>query len=336
MGSTIVTAKKVAFINSSTGVLFYALFEQTYESNVFPQRPRWGCRHFGTAESCMRRIICDAAATEGGILKGKGRSTPTAWLKQWREEMAAPTRLEGSKVKGRFGPGLYAIDPEKQDAATAVLAEHGIQVTDDQFEIDLTTHPQALQDLIEKARVSAWKFIDGSAFHSTPEEWAGYNPAKQKADPLLVTVFYAKQETRSEREHWAIYPSGEIRSLGWAYNAIETLIRDFAIPSEMLKPGSAESMMRAVRARVETESIEMPPDQVIVATRSDAPNWWNGSSYDSLAQKLHRVGASLSTTMKEVVGSDALFELSRLPMAMLRFPKLAEVAVTPQADLLAA
>ena len=57
MGSTITVGKHAAAFRAADGLVYYALYEKTYESNVSPKTPRWSCVHFGTLDSAIKRIF---------------------------------------------------------------------------------------------------------------------------------------------------------------------------------------------------------------------------------------------------------------------------------------
>ena len=341
MGSTIELRQRAGAIVAANGTIFYGLFSETYESNVYPKTPHWGCMYFGDAAGCMRRIIQIAAATEGGMLKGpKGNMTPTSYLNRWRKALAEPFALTLNRVSSTVGEGFRKIDPKHHDAMVTLLGKHGQSLSSDgAFEIDLVEKPALLQEILEQLNVGAWRFIDGLRCSNDVIDWAGYRPVQCASDDLDVKVFYAQQTVNEERNHWVVLPNGKVEFFGWAYSTIDYLIREYATQSELAQPGSAESMIRKVRRLVEQESTAMPLDQPISACRNKAEQEWNARSYDSLAKKLQRSASQLSTTLKEVIGSDALYELTHLPMSMLQFPQLAAYAKErkfSQVDLFAA
>jgi hypothetical protein len=97
-------------------------------------------------------------------------------------------------------------------------------------------------------------------------------------------------------------------------------------------------MISQIRTRVEKESTAMDLDQPIIVYRDKAESDWNIRTYDQLAKKLQRECSQSSTTLREVLGSDALYELTHLSMEMVCFPQLASsTKSTPtQMDLIAA
>lgn len=339
MGSTSIKARKVAVIETKKGP-FYALFESTYESNVFPQTPTWGCRYFGTIAGCMDRIIRDGAVAEGGMLKeAAGHVTPSAYIKHWREAFATPTQLEVNKVTGRLGTRFHDVKPDHHEAVGEVLATHGVSVDDQQsFVIDLMEAPEAMQSILDKHLAPAWYFFDGHDWSSHDRSDLGYvTPRAAAYLKTLPVKIYFIQARNEEREHWILWPNGEVTRMGWAYSTIEILINEFATESERQRPGSAENMIRVIRQAVK-EAITFDDGQKVTISSTEATSNWLKRLYKELANKLGLEGEEITTTLGQIRQADAVYQFKHLSLGMVRFHGLTESAPVPtvQQDLLAA
>lgn len=338
MGSTYSVEKQAAALVAPNGVIFFALFERTYESNVFPQTPHWCARYFGTAEACMARIIASAIDCEGGMLKeaGGGYTTPSAYIKHWREALANPSTMRKSVVSAEFGNGIYVISDDKRTAIEAILAKHGHPgIVDNKVTIDLGKQPELLQEIID-ARTSAWKFIDRSNVrHESAKDWAAYPPPLCEGDVPEVSVFYI-QESNHDREHWVLM-DGQMHGLGWSYSTIGRLIERFGPPSEKARPGSVESVIRAIRAAVK-KAVPFPKEQRVRIDGSKAEDSYRTSAFESFAAKLGMEGVkAVETTVRDILAADALYGFCSMTRDMVTFLDHPAGPPAPvQQDLLAA
>lgn len=320
MGSTIVAARSIAALNTLKGQ-FYCLFSQTYESNSFPRTPSWGCNFFGTAEACMRRIIVEASATEGGILKEvSGQVSPSAFIKHWRREFNYPMTLKNMIVRANFGTSYRELPFDKKDAVCSLLDQHGLELHENTVILNLFQNSDVFQALIETHHLSAWKFLGGMDFQSPCQSNLIYAPELQNSpyEVLPVRVWYIDQPGH-EREHWLISEDGKKTYTGWAYNTIECLIRTYAVESERQRPGSAENTIRLIRKTVANASL-LPDDCSVSINRSAATENWQKTSFDSLARKLQRECSSVSTTIGEIRKSSAIYDFAHMPENMVAFP----------------
>ena len=341
MGSTYAVQQRAAAMVAANGAIYYTLFEETYESNVFPQTPRWSANYFGTADACMIKAVLWSSAAEGGCLKGRsGNITPSGYLKKWRDALANPVTLDKTKVSAQIKEGFRTIEPAHKDCITSILARHGIIMdAEDKFEIDLVEQPEVLQEILDATNLGGWRFFESYNFTNQEAPWASYAPAKQKAKSLTdVHVFFAIPETNQEAEYWLVYPNGEVKHVGWEYSAIQGLITELATRSEKEVPGSAENALKQVRQIVTSEKLQFPVDSPITIYRDKAKSSWHISSFDDLAVQLGQPGTTqISTTLKEVLLAGAFFKLKYLSNEMIDYRQVfTPASIAPQLDLLAA
>ena len=127
MSSTISTARRVAATRMPNGQVAYFLFEETYESNLYPHTPHWSCVGIGALEDSLRRIFGLASSCEGGCLKNpSGRMTPEGYAATWLKELANPFQLRASRHRLAVGNGTFdALTPDSVGRAASALAETG-------------------------------------------------------------------------------------------------------------------------------------------------------------------------------------------------------------------
>lgn len=337
MSSTYSVGKKAAVIAAINGTLYYALFEQTFESNVFPQTPRWSAIYFGTAAACMDTIIKYSAACEGGCLKERGGdTTPSAYIKHWREALANPVELASDRsLTASFGNGIYKLDPESRPQVEALLSKHGHPgVEGDKLVLQLPTHVELLADLAA-AGTPTWRFLDESGTYSYPNPQLGYQPAAAKGEVPAFSALYAKDKPSYDSEFW-ISAEGSILGTGWHYSTISHLIHRFVRPSEARFPGSAESAIKQIRAVVK-EAVPFPNGQRIEIDCTKAPHRWQAETAERLAEKmgLPKDQTLISTTMGDILAKEVLYEFKSLAPEMITFPDM-PAGAAQQLDLLAA
>lgn len=339
MGSTYSVAKKAATIVAANGTLYYALFEQTFESNVYPRTPRWSAVYFGTAEACTAKAVQWSASAEGGCLKGaSGNITPAGYLRKWRDALANPVTLTRTKVCAQIKEGFYSIEPKHRDTIAAILNKHGLNLSDDKLEIDLVEKPAALQEILDATQLGGWRFFENYDFSHNEAPWAKYAPDKTKAKPIDVRVFYVVPEKDHEPDYWLVYPNGEVSYAGWEYSAIQKLISEYATQSEKERPGSAEHMIRQVRQCVTEERLPFPENVSFTICRDSLSSKWHQDSFQKLASGAGQPDVTrISINMRDVLQAGTFRELKYLPPTAVDFRQAFKPkSSSEQLDLLAA
>lgn len=260
MGSTYVTGKSAAACMDEDGRVFYRLAERSHESNVFPQCPQWGAVFFGTYEQCMDYVIRAASAVEGGCLKGDAR-TPTAWIKQWRDQLAHPIQLEKGVLEANFGEGIYELPQGHRERVIAQFESFDLSpITGIRLLLDLNAHGalQALSQLFAQRLegIHAWRFWRYASSYGVPCVDLGRPAAVQGKIALDVQVFKLPVPSLcdSEFDHAIVTPTGT-RMTGWAYSTMQAFISEDAAALERNFPGSAETAIRAFRKQVESAPV---------------------------------------------------------------------------------
>lgn len=260
MSSTYVVGKSAAACVDEKGTVFFLLAEQSYESNVHPRTPHWCNTFFGTYETCMARMIRSAGSIEGGSLRGDAR-TPSAWIKQWREELANPVRLDKSVVEAEFGSGLYGLPEQHRAAVNVLLASYGFSAADGpKLSIDMNSDGalRLLADLTDGRFEGfyAWRLFRNSVYYSAPFPELGTPippPAKVALDVHVYTLPGAST-CKTEQEHVIVGRDG-VRLTGWEYSTVDSFVSNEVVELERAHPGSAETAVREFRKVLKVKTV---------------------------------------------------------------------------------
>lgn len=319
MGSTYSVGKKAAAVVGPDGTIYYALFEQTYESNVHPRTPHWCAVGFGTAADCMAKIVEWSAACEGGCLKGQGGNiSPSTYIKQWREVLATPVEFAAEVVTAEFGGGTYKFGEDDRHAISAILARHGHPgIQNDKMSIEVRRQPELLAELIREKRY-AWRYFDIGDARTLTADWASYAPKAGKSEVPHFEVFHIPPANREEPEHW-VRLEGKLHHTGWDYSTIQFLIKRFAVEAEKKVPGSAEFVIKQIRETVKQKR-PFSMDQRITIDPSRIKEDWRKSQFKHLAGKLAlSENAVIETTFRKAREADAEYELCGMPDEAVTF-----------------
>ncbi|ARJ66124.1 hypothetical protein WV31_10840 [Magnetospirillum sp. ME-1] len=259
MGSTITCRRRAAAVPSSNGPVYF-LFEETYESNVLPHRPHWGCAHIGDAASSLKRIFAYGSSCEGGMLRTRsGTITPEGYIQSWLKELAEPFLMAGS-TSLRRSTGEYdwrGIDPQKLAGLRPLLSaeEAAAFEAGEYVRMDCVADAERLAAIVASG-VTAWRLIDGG---SVPGDWAmrhpelGHAPAPSKACPLDQPQAYRLPDgdnvlLRDEKGIW--------RCAGWDYSVVGGFI-ERAWETELAMPGTYRKRIKAYREAI-TAALPLP------------------------------------------------------------------------------
>ena len=254
MGSTITVGKHAAAFRAADGLVYYALYEKTYESNVSPKTPRWSCVHFGTLDSAIKRIFDLGSECEGGMLCGpaKRQILPENYIRAWLKLMKAPQAMLERPVTLRTGSSS-AFSSETCARAAAVFNQAGFGFIADAITQRKTVSPDLYACAGPLARLWAdkivhpWRILeDGPGLNSTTAPSLGYNPCRARAFTVRpVEAYKADENTILMRD-----ADGSWRIAGWAYSIVGDYVRSLAAEEQSL-PGSYRTRIEAFRAALE-------------------------------------------------------------------------------------
>lgn len=268
----------------------------------------------------MDRVIRHATACEGGCLKESGGdTTPSAYIKHWRAALAAPVALQARVVSASFGINLYTLDPKLREQTAQILAAHahpGIDGDTVRFEIE--AQPALLQALVEAGH-HPWRFLEPES-SCIDASWAAYQPTPCVGIEPVVSVYVVPPENNWEPEYWFQVENGAVINGGWAYSTVSKLIDIFARPSEAAHPGSAEDVIRRIRAKVKSAQQLASFEPICIDARVNCASYELGIDRE-LTEKLGQQGEdNIATTLGAVLSAGALYQLRSLPDRMVRFP----------------
>ena len=342
MSTTHVIGKRAAVCTDESGVRYFLLSEQSYESNVWPRTPRWSARFFGTFEDCMRRIVNWSGCCEGGSLSGTAR-TPGAYIKQWREALAAPVELAKSVRTARIGTGLYEVPEALREAFNQVFRRHGFsEPVGNEMRIDMNA-AGALALIAELTSGSVdglyiWRLMDAGTSYMMPRPELGVAvPARTKAPMPDVQVFTFGAERQGMDPEHLLVVDGRATMTGWAYSTVGAFLSNCVADAEAKTPGVAEQMLSAFRkimgaapalAGSVTVTIRKPAEDAEGAR-------WHLEKFEQIRSATGHVdGPTLTVSMRELYTANIAHVLRYLPDSLVDFDVASKAAT--QLELLAA
>ena len=127
MGATIITGKIAAAYKDASGVIWYSLYEETYQKRDYPHIPKWECIYFGALEGAIEKIFKYGSVCEGGLLRSRsGALLPENYISSWLNELANPVQYEPGDITLQISDSWSASIPKTQaDASYAILHRFG-------------------------------------------------------------------------------------------------------------------------------------------------------------------------------------------------------------------
>lgn len=195
MSSTIVIDIRVHAFERDTQTTIYVVYENTYESNVYPHTPRWGCSVVGTYEQVMAWAVLSAYYCDDGGLRGpRGSITPSYYLGKLLTAMQQPLRQLPVEVELTYGENFSSLfGPSKIDFARAVFVKHN---REQDFNSIVSGKPLLLNfqelDLLldlfsfnpEFGNLSAWRLFSSIHDHTGPAPELALSEKGKSQKPL--------------------------------------------------------------------------------------------------------------------------------------------------------
>lgn len=277
----------------------FALWAETYESNVHPRTPSWSLHHIGDKNSTMAFVLRSAAGCEGRMLRyhKESHTPPERLVRRWRQALSAPSIASIHMVAIRFGPSYRELDAKCFGAIRTILErypasgatcslEHGLSID--------TNKPGAWDVICELvARSTDTSVFPWRVFpRSKPPAGEFYEamglpvPAAPRRSrdvtcrgrrvPRVFDVYAALQAdsslletTKASRSYLAIYLDGTAH-VGWPCELIDRFARGRAISAELAEPGVAERLISAARERIRQATL-LPSNAVLTIPRPTKP-----------------------------------------------------------------
>ena len=252
MGATVTCQKAVAAFKLPGGIPIYVLFESTYEKNVTPHTPSWGCCWVGRIEGALKRIFGYAADCEGGLLQTRrGATTPEGYITDWLRCLAAPATMPDQAVRILCGASyLDTISPDRIAGAAALLTSHGLAEESRTLqeggnaELRLHRDAEAIAALCGAGLASSFRLLDMVRPPDGPacDPRLGYAPARagrvETTVPTLLKLGDNDLLVQAADGTWDV--------AGWVYDLVGRHVRE-AWQRELAAPGEYRTSIAALR-----------------------------------------------------------------------------------------
>lgn len=271
MSSTIVTNRLAAVFDHphNRGDRIWVLFEETYESNVYPHTPRWCARSIGRIQGTMQMIFGDAAYCEGGMLRDRrGSISPETYIRRWYRALRHPVempprdiRIRREELRTRFRmPDDPTDDQRWEDFSERmrVLGREDIPLAlDGGTEVILSLHEDIELVLAiygsspdRSALLAPWKAFGGewAPVHSPKSEVGYYPPGGQIPSPEIPRAY------RINLDALVMPEEGKWRGAGWDYSAVGSYVRGLW-ETELRAPGSFEVLIPPFREAIRAAAL---------------------------------------------------------------------------------
>ena len=329
MSSRYVTGKKAASIgDTGSGAVFYAIFEEGYDSNIFPRDRRWGAALFAPAEKCMAAIIEVSPSCEGGSLKGpNGDITASAYVKQWRGTLRNASALATETVTLRFGEGTRRLSPENRSAIDKLLVACGRSaIQSDTLEINLLEpgSVELLGSMVEMQAttgVAPWKCLDvGDVRQAGLGIGVKLSPCpKVSLEGVGVWRIPNAAVGSFQEDNFIISIGGKASFAGWQYATVGRFIYNFVMGAEAATPGVAEGLIREFKQMV-VASPSAPADTKVVLRRGGkGVRKHHTERFDQMAKALGLAGECIDTTIGQLAEAKQVYDLGNLCESQVTF-----------------
>lgn len=256
MGATIFTRQHIEVLPLADGTNAFVLWEEHYESNVYPHNPHWSCTGFGRRPEALRTIFAHAAGCEGGLFRPRsGPCRPESYIRRWqraaKQASICPTttvRLDRSMKPFFWNDGEErAFDNTMSQDDPLDEARRGAWNQGQTIEIELPAEFDVLAAIVRSKRIPAWR-----VFKSVPDR-LGYpydaqaslfpHGARKKATETFAPLVRISQA--SDNLYEEVEP-GKLVHRGYAYSAVAQFVKD-AADGEIHLPGTFHSRIAAFR-----------------------------------------------------------------------------------------
>jgi hypothetical protein len=284
MGNTVSTGKLVGAFKGTHGKPVYVLYEQSYESNVYPHQPSWNAQMIGSIESVMRRIFVSSASCEGGSLLGAGGRpiTPEGYIASWLQQLSNPVEMDDCIFELKVGTSWTSPIPDGEFVrikplleaigATRILA--GFESESRTAMASLHADHEALCQIYDGTHIGAWRIIPSYSvpLHGKRNSELGYNPTKAKAYSVEVPRFMQVRD--DTYKHLILGGDGMWRCVdgGHGYNYLSSFICNLS-EAELREPGSYRTRIKAYRDAISTASVVPADAKIIVSDLATIKEW---------------------------------------------------------------
>ena len=336
MGSTITTARVAAALRTQHGRKLFALFEESYSSNVRPHTPEWCCMGIGYLPATMERIFGLASGCEGGMLRNRsGPLTPEGYIGTWLRELANPLAMRHTDVHLGVGDYFYnAIQRAQLDQAVDFLTAAGLPAQAAALRdkgaatLDMARDTEALLALQAGLAISPWRIVSarGVSHRSGDRDPAlGHKPAPGRTPtPDVPTALKLGRDVRLLRDG-----EGTWRCGGWQYALVGEHIRGLW-RAELAGPGHHRKRISAFRDALD----RAPPAPAGLMVEIDATSTVETHYLKKIKELREQAGAGPGAFQVPMT-ADTIYALTNLPQSCARWllPDLHQAAPAQQVAL---
>lgn len=271
MGRINSTGKLASAFRGQDGITYYALFEESYEANLYSNSPQWECIGFGDLRETIKQIFRHASNCESGALRINGKPpVTTEYISQWLNEMESPMVLPEQgitlEVTSEFDSSIPKNDlPKVLEVLTSIgRGDLAQQLTaGDSVSITLHSEPQIVSKLYNGYLMSAWRVLK-TAPDGNRDPQLGYAPKAVIAPPVTTPKFMKlNADLRLEEQH-----DGRWIIAGWEFHVIGKFIASLG-EVELIYPGTYMSRIKSFRKAV--SDAPMVPKGTVAIIDMDVP-----------------------------------------------------------------
>lgn len=326
MGATVSSAKLAAAFSDSQGKPFYVLFEETFEKNVYPHTPRWGCYAIGRIENVMERIFSAGAACVGGSLQGAGgrEITPEGYIAGWLKELASPMSFPDMALELSVGDDWNSpIATGDFEWAKTVLVNNGFAAIatalEDGQTVPVSLHADCdLLGAIYAGRpMGPWRVIKShaGALYGTRTPELGFQPTKAKVYKLPAPRFLSIPNDGAMLLQGT---DGNWSCEGASWLPIAEYVRSLWA-QELNEPGSYRARIKAFRAAIASAAPVQPERVKIIFDTTVQIKKYQQSNLDAILKDTPH--ASLGSEIHLTMPTDPtqLYRATNLPAEAVKW-----------------
>jgi hypothetical protein len=273
MSSTITVSRRASAFRAPNGNIYYALWETTYESNVYPGTPHESCVAFGSIRRVMAWIYVAMESCAGGMLRSRnGSLTPAGYLRSWQAALSAPIRLRDREIVLSTGGWRAPIprgeagswhDPDKLPFALEKLRalpdydEKAARLeAGGQIRLSLHQDAEALADIYGDCAgngIAPWRILDThSLWDDAPDaSLAPPKPTAKKDCAPAITLYAIERPEYGHADcHWVCALVKGYCSITEYGGVMSTYIREVANKMEAADYGAGLVAIRAMEAEM--------------------------------------------------------------------------------------
>ena len=292
MSATVTTGKLAAAFRTAAGKVVYALFEKTYEKNVYPHTPRWSCIALGYFEQVLKYVFQRGAGCEGDSLQGiHGWIKPENYIADWRRKLAEPVELQDAAIALKVGDSFYStVKANKEADVRRVLASIGREdisrrLFDAKEEVLLLLHADidVIHALYGKGGgvLYPWLVLNESHAGTIGRSELGFTPSNKPIEVPNVSVYRF-----GDNHCLAKFGAGQWGMKSGQHSVVEEYIEEAVFHLELQKTKCATALIAAFREKCQAAP-QIPGNARFTVTRN-IPNAqkWHQENADELARVL--------------------------------------------------